>query len=260
MTFQRLTVLSLNGSEAPPSEPKVKRYRCKFCQFSSAEKTTMGRHYDTKHGDLIPGDTDGYRYFYYLLTKKERGSCVICHRETPFNRATMKYSRFCSDPKCKQVYRDQFKDRMIGKYGKIHLLDDPEIQKKMLAGRRISGTYDWSNGKAAFDYVGSYERDFLHYLDTVRHWQPTDLMAPSPHIYRYEFDGKEHFYIPDFFIPSLSLEIEIKDDGSAKNISEVSREKDRVKDELMRSNENNFRYLKIVNKNYGEFDTLTEEE
>lgn len=219
----------------------------------------MGRHYDTKHRDLIPGDTDGYRYFYYLLTKKERGSCVMCGRETEFNRATMKYSRFCSDPACKQAYRELFKERMIDKYGKIHLLDDPEMQKKMLAARRISGTYEWTGGKFSFGYVGSYELDFLKYLDTVRHWQPTDLMAPSPHIYRYEFDGQEHFYIPDFYLPSLSLEVEIKDDGSAKNISDISRKKDEIKDALLRSNSENFRYLKIINKDYGEFERLTEE-
>ena len=62
----------------------------------------MGLHYETKHKELLPEQMDGFRFFYYTVTGKERGSCVICHKPTEFNRVTMKYSRFCKDPKCKK--------------------------------------------------------------------------------------------------------------------------------------------------------------
>ena len=173
-------------------------------------KQKMGKHYDTQHKTLLPPDMDGYQWFYYLLTKKQRGSCVICHNETDFNRNSMKYSRFCNNPQCKQKYKEERDKRMMDKYGKITLLDDPEMQKKMQAGRKISGIYTWSDRSVQFSYVGTYELDFLKYLDLVKKWPSSDLFSPSPHTYVYEYENESHYYMPDFFIPSLSLEIEIK--------------------------------------------------
>ena len=40
-----------------------------------------------------------------------------------------------------------------------------------------------------------------------------DVMTPSPHTYYYEYGGEKKFYIPDVYIPSLNLEIEIKQGG-----------------------------------------------
>ena len=248
----------------------AKIYRCQYCKYAVtvtktgkaaiSAKHKMGEHYETKHKELLPPDMSGYRWFYYLLTKKDKGSCVICHNETDFNEITMKYNRFCNNPACKEKYRDEVKNRMIQKYGKVHLLDDPEQQKKMQQGRRIAGVYTWSDNKSKFNYLSSYEADFLRYIDLELQWSPSDIIAPSPHTYEYKYEGKTHFYMPDFFIPSINLEIEIKDDGSARNISQESREKDKIKDELMRSLKNLFNYIKIVNKDYTEFNNLIKEE
>jgi hypothetical protein len=248
----------------------MKVYRCQFCKYSVAvnkndkgtksAKYKMGNHYETQHKSMIPPDMTGYRFFYYLLTKKSKGSCVICHNETDFNENTMKYSRFCNNPACKQKYKEERDKRMIDKYGKVHLLDDPEMQKKMQQGRRIAGVYTWSNGKDKFNYLSSYELDFLKYLDNQLHWVPSDIIAPSPHIYTYEYKEKSHYYMPDFFIPSMNLEIEIKDDGSAKNINQESREKDIIKDNLLKSLNNIVNYIKIVNKDYTKFIELIKEE
>jgi hypothetical protein len=209
---------------------------------------------------MIPPDMTGYRFFYYLLTKKTKGSCVICHNETDFNENTMKYARFCNNPACKQKYKEERDQRMIDKYGKVHLLDDPEQQKKMQQGRRIAGVYTWSNGKDKFNYLSSYELDFLKYLDEQLHWIPSDIIAPSPHIYTYQYKDKSHYYMPDFFIPSMNLEVEIKDDGSALNINQESREKDVIKDNLLKSLNTVVNYIKIVNKDYTKFIELIKEE
>lgn len=246
----------------------MKLYRCQHCNYTvqvnkekgkKSAKWKMGNHYETKHKNLIPPDMTGYRWFYFLLTKKSRGSCVICHNETDFNENTMKYARFCNNPQCKQKYKEERDSRMIKKYGKIYLLDDPDMQKKMQAGRRIAGTYTWSDGKTKFTYLSSYELDFLKYLDNELKWPASDLLAPSPHTYSYDYKDKSHFYMPDFFIPSLNLEVEIKDDGSAKNINQESREKDKIKDDLMKSLSNLFNYIKIVNKDYTEFNEIIKE-
>lgn len=244
----------------------AKIYRCQHCKYTTtanknikgikSAKYKMGHHYETVHKHLIPPDMTGYRWFYFLLTKKEKGSCVECKQETDFNEISMKYSRFCNNPACKQKYKEERDRRTFKKWGKIYLLDDPEFQKKMQAGRKIAGIYNWSDGKTKFPYLSSYERDFLRYLDQELHWPASDIMAPSPHTYSYDYNGKTHYYMPDFFIPSLTLEIEIKDDGSALNINQDSRNKDKIKDDLMKSLSNLFNYIKIVNKDYSMFEEL----
>ena len=244
----------------------MKIYRCQHCNFNVAvnknkkgihsAKYIMGHHYETKHKNLLPPDMSGYQWFYYLLTKKSHGSCVICHNETEFNNISMKYSRFCNNPLCKQKYKEERDRRMIAKYGKVCLLNDPEMQKKMQQGRRIAGIYNWSDGKTKLPYLSSYEMDFFKHLDINLNWPASDIIAPSPHSYTYEYQGKSHFYMPDAFIPSLNLEIEIKDDGSAKNINQESREKDIIKDNLMKSCSNLFNYIKIINKDYTDFEKL----
>lgn len=249
----------------------MKIYRCQHCKYSvtvnknnskgpKSAKWKMGNHYETVHKNLIPPDMSGYRWFYYLLTKKDHGSCIHCKKDTQFNELTMKYGRFCENPACKEWYKNLVDQRMISKYGKTHLLDDPEQQKKMQQGRRIAGIYNWSDGKTKLPYLSSYEKDFFKHLDINLHWPASDIIAPSPHTYSYEYNGKSHFYMPDAFIPSISLEIEIKDDGSAKNISQESREKDKIKDALMKSCSNVFNYIKIVNKDYIKFEELIKKE
>lgn len=245
----------------------MKVYKCIYCKqvivpnsntrdSAVSARAKMGKHYDTVHSNLLPTDMDGYRYFYYLLTKKDHGSCVECHNETEFNRVTMKYARFCNNPACKQKYKEERDRRMISTFGKLYLLDDPEMQKKMQAGRKIGGVYTWSDGKSQFSYLSSYELHFLKYLDIELHWPASDLMSPSPHTYTYTYNDKSHFYMPDFFIPSINTEIEIKDDGSAININKESREKDVIKEELMRSLSNIVGFIKIVNKDYSQFNEL----
>lgn len=248
----------------------MKTYKCQFCKYRinidktkkgiHSPKYIMGKHYDEKHGSMLGPDMDGYRFFYYTLTGKDHGSCVICHNPTEFNRTTMKYSRFCNNPQCKQKYKEERDQRMINKYGKITLLNDPEQQKKMLANRKISGTYVWSDGKTKIQYVGSYEEDFFRYLDRTLHWPAGDIMAPSPHMYHYKYADKDHFYIPDAYIPSLNLEIEIKSSVRQEKQNPESRDKEIIKDKMMKSCSNICNYIKINDKDYTEFAKLIQKE
>lgn len=121
----------------------------------------------------------------------------------------------------------------------------------MLANRKISGKYKFRDG-VEFEYTGTYELDFLKYLDQVLKWKSSDIMSPSPHLYSYHYNEKDHFYIPDFFVPSLNLEIEIKWDSNGVRNKE-SWEKEQIKDGLMKSMSNLFNYIKIYNKDYTEF-------
>lgn len=231
-------------------------YKCKICGKKYTELTALYNHIENKHADMIPQDMSVQQYYYYMKTGKSNGNCVMCKQPTTWNKNTNKYNRFCGNPKCKDEYVKIMKSRMIAKYGKVHLLNDPEKQREMLSKRSISGTYRWSDNKSETTYTGSYELDFLKTLDLFFEWDPEDVLMPSPHTYTYKYEGEDKFYIPDVFIPSLDLEIEIKDGGDNPNnhykIQAVDKEKERLKDEVLKS-QKNFHYVKLTNKNYTNF-------
>jgi hypothetical protein len=230
-------------------------HKCKICGAKFSEIEDLYDHLEEEHPDQIPKNFTVPQFQYYLKTGREHGNCVVCKRDTPWNEATNKYARFCGRQSCTDKYKEQFRERMIGKHGRVHLLDDPEQQKKMLANRSISGTYKWSDG-GEVGYTGTYELHFLRFLDNFMNFTSSDIMSPSPHTYYYLYEGMEKFYIPDFFIPSLNLEIEIKDGGDNPNnhhkIQGVDKVKEKLKDGVLTS-QKEFSYVKVVNKNYDSF-------
>lgn len=230
----------------------MKKISCPLCDEKYTKLDGLYSHIEDEHSDTIPEGYTAQRYVYYIKTGKTHGSCVMCKKDTEWNVTTGKYKRFCNNPKCKEKYREMFKERMVGKYGKTTLLNDPEQQRKMLAHRHISGEYVWSDGTKK-TYTGSYELDFLKMLDAFMEFDSDDVMTPSPHTYYYTYEGEKKFYIPDVFIPSLNLEIEIKDGGDNPNmhdkIVKVDKVKEKLKDEVMAS-QKDYDYIKIVNKNY----------
>lgn len=235
-------------------------YKCPYCsnkyiannkEERAKAKSALYDHMEDVHFDMLGGMSPAQAYFNYKY-KKSHGSCVMDSKETKWNEQTERYERFCSD-RCKEAYRQEFRKRMINKYGKDTLLNDPEVQKKMLANRKISGEYLWSDKKTKTSYVGSYEREFLEFLDLVMNFNPKDVMSPAPQIYSYKHEGKDRFYIPDFYIASLNLLIEIKDGGSNPNkhhkIQEVDKVKEKIKDEMMMK-QKDVSYIKVTDKDY----------
>lgn len=240
-----------------------KNMKCKFCTKVFNNVDSYASHLEKSHLDMIPPDMSPKQFIYILRTGKEHGTCVMCGKDTKWNEKTGKYHRFCEDPACKEKYVEEFRKRMMDKHGKITMLNDPEQQREMLAKRRISGIYVWSDRVHKFSYTGSYEKAFLEFLDHVVEMNPDDIMTPSPHNYFYTFEGKRHFYFPDVFIPSLNLEIEIKDGGDNPNmhhkIQEVDKVKEKLKDDVLASKSNPFNYLKLTNKNHMLFFKYLEE-
>lgn len=224
---------------------------CKVCKEKYSTLEGLYAHLEEEHGSLIPPNMTTAHYYYYLKTGRKHGNCVMCKGPTKFNEKTKKYHRFCDNPKCKQDYKEIVDKRMIGVYGKVNLLNDPEQQRKMLMNRSISGHYNFDGVDKP--YVGSYELDFLKTMDLFFDWDPNDIVSPSPHTYYYEYEGKKHFYIPDFYIMSLGLEIEVKDGGDNPNmhhkIQDVDKEKEKLKDKVMHTQKINH-YVKLTNKNY----------
>ncbi len=230
-------------------------YYCPVCHKKYTSKPAVYSHIETAHKELIPDGMCGGE-FAYRMEHGRGGRCIICKKETLWNFKTNKFSRFCTNPACKEKYKKDFNKKMISKYGKTSLTDDPEQQRKMLANRKISGVYHWSDGSGDIPYTGSYELDFLRYLDLVLDFDPKDIMAPSPHTYTYKYEGKDHFYFPDFYITSLNLEVEIKSYGNMhQKIVAVDHVKEKLKDDVLRS-QKQFNYIKIYDKDYTEFNQL----
>lgn len=228
-----------------------RRIYCQFCDFYCRDPEDMVKHIEKYHSEMIPEDMEPWQFFYYLKTGKKEGNCIICHNPTSWNNVTHKYNRFCNNPKCKEKYKQTFDKRMIGKYGKTSLMGEPDYQRKLLSHRKISGTYTWRDGSSKTGYTGSYEYSFLEFIDNILEFDPSDIIQPSPHTYYYDYKGEKHFYIPDFFIPSLNLEVEIKDGGDNPNKHQhmiEDREKEALKDAVMKSNSSTFNYLKVVDK------------
>ena len=245
-----------------------KKARCKICGRVFIDKAHLVDHVDRSHKDQIPGGWSAARYECYLRTGKVEGKCIYCGKPTGFNEKTGKYFRLCKDPKCRKAASDAADRNMIGKFGKTSLLDDPDQQRKMVYARKNSGTYtfvdpDDPKKKYGVMYDSSYGKDFLEMLDNFLMFSGQDIIGPSPHTYYYEYEGKKHFYIPDFYIPSLNLEIEVKDGGANPNthpkIQAVDKVKEKLKDELMDSLKNQVSYIKVVNKEYGPFYALLSE-
>ena len=228
---------------------KINVYRCPECRKPFKTLGGWANHMNIAHPEVRPKGYSDSRFFYYILTGKTHGNCIVCKKPTEWNEETGKYNRFCNNPKCKQTYREEFKKRMISRYGKVTLLDDPEFARKALDHRRISGHYTFRDG-GKLSYVGSYEKDFLRMMDIMLNYKSSDIMAPSPHTYYYMYEGEKHYYIPDFYIPNLNLEIEVKQNQSKHpKILAVDKVKEKEKDKVMKTN-SKVNYLKIVDKNY----------
>lgn len=234
----------------------MSKAKCKLCDRIFVDKNHLVTHIDKSHASQIPEGWSASRYENYLRTGKTHGNCVICKCETPWNSATGKYCRMCTKDACRKQARENATKNLMKKRGVTHsqLLSDPEFQRKMVYSKKNSGTYKFSddNGTTQVMYDSSYGKDFLEMLDLFMNFCSCDIMGPSPHTYVYVYKGTKHFYIPDFYIPSLNLEIEIKDGGDNPNnhpkIQAVDKVKEKLKDDAMASQ--NVNYVKVANKNY----------
>lgn len=228
----------------------AKSYKCPFCSRKYIDKDALLSHIEKEHYEQLNGLSAKQIYFNftnkYALTKGF-GKSVISGKPTKFNEITGRYERF--RPEEKELYRQYFIKNMK-KAGKENIMKDMEHQKQMLAARHISGKYVWSDG-TEFTYTGSYEKKFLEYMDTFLKWPSSDIMMPAPQLFPYkDSDGEEHMHIPDCYISSLNLIVNIK---SAANQHYRLRdiEIERLEDAAI--GKSKFNYIKIYDNNFSEF-------
>ena len=234
--------------EASKSKYK-KKYKCPYCD-NRLDRDALVKHVENKHYELIPEGFTPTRVVFNTINHKDHGNCVICGKETKWNENLCRYERFCSKP-CEQAYVKQMKDRMKKVYGVDNLIYSTDQQKKMLANRRISGTYKFSDG-VEHTYTGSYEKKCLEFLDKVMGYRGIDIVTPGP-VVPYTYAGTQHNWILDIYIPCYNLAIDCKDGQSNPNNREMReyREKQIAKEKAI-ATQGKYNYLRLTNNDFGQ--------
>lgn len=197
-----------------------KRYKCPYCE-DRLDRDKLANHISKKHPEMIPSGYTASRVAFNAINKKQVGHCIICGKDTEWNEDKCRYERICNDPKCKKEYIKITEERLKKARGvtKKEMLSNPDFQNKMLKGRSISGTYKFSDG-GKLEYVGSYEKNFLEFMDRFLKVKSSDIQAPGPTI-EYYFDGQKHLWITDYYYIPYNLVLDVKDGGKNPNKREM---------------------------------------
>jgi len=230
-----------------------KKYSCLYCSEKLSREELVS-HIEKEHDEMLPEGFSANRVVFNLVNKKapnEGGCCVVCKRETPFNENSGKYDRLCGRKQCLDTLRKKASENMVKVYGKTSLLEDPDHQMKMLANRKISGKYKFTdNGYHV--YTGSYEKKALEFIDQVLGFKSTEILCPGPTL-EYEYEGNTKKWITDIYIIPLNLIIEVKDGGSSPNNRPMDsyRAKQVAKEELVTSL-GKFNYLRLTDNDFSQ--------
>lgn len=237
-----------NGALIIEAASSERKYKCPFCEYRDTRENLVS-HVDEIHEELLSDEFPAARAVFNSINKKERGSCIICGKETKWNNDVWRYERLCDRPTCQKRYVQLMKSRMINKYGQEHLLNDPEKQKEMLANRKISGTYKFADGGVR-TYCGSYEKKLLEFYDKVLHVHSKDVLTPGP-VIEYSFNGKIHHWITDVYYLPANLVHDVKDGGDNPNNREMGdyRAKQIAKEDAI-SKINKYNYIRLTNNNF----------
>ena len=229
-----------------------KVYKCPFDKSKFNNLNQLIQYVEKQHAQSLPSQNPTSQALFNLRNKlpidNTHGKSIMQGKPTEWDPSMNKYKRLVDDVEREQ-FREMFKSRMTKVYGKIHLLDDPEKQKEMLASRSISGTYNL-NGKK-ITYTGSYEKDFLDVMNFLD-WDASDIMMPAPQVIPYVSprDNQLHQYIPDVYIVQLNLIIEIKSEDN-KHYRARDKDIEFAKDDAMEKSRYNF--VKVYDKEYQHF-------
>lgn len=231
----------------------MKTYKCPYCNIRLIRPKLIS-HINKQHAEMIPEGYNADRLVYDIINPNG-GRCRVCKNPTAWNFKQNRYEVLCSNSACKQKLRDEYKKNMLRVKGTYNILNDPEQQKLMLANRRISGIYKHSDG-GEIHYTGQYERAFLEFIDSFMQIPSDDILSPGPTM-EYMYNGQKHIYIPDFYIISLNLIIEIKDGGDNLNGKRTpgmiaSREKTIEKEKVI-TDRGEYNYVRLTNNEFVQF-------
>lgn len=222
---------------------KTKRkYGCPYCSIK-LPRGELVTHVQDEHEIMIPEDYTAARAVYDHINGKNFGTCMICGTKVyEWDDRVWRYKNLCDNPNCRKKLTEKAKNNR---------LDDPEKQKVMLQGRKISGEYTFTDGGKR-GYVGSYEKKTLEFMDKVMGISSDDIATPGP-TFTYEYDGSKHAWITDiFYIPAM-LVIDVKDGGNNPNTRpmESYREKQIEKEKAI-IEDGRYNYLRLTDNDFGQ--------
>lgn len=229
----------------------TRKYQCPYCN-AKYPRMDLITHVEKKHPELIPEEYTASRVVYEAINKTDHGTCMVCKKPVyTWNDKLCRYNNLCDNPKCRETVRKTALERHMRVYNKPTLLNDPDHQEKMLARRKISGTYKHSDG-GELTYTAKFEKNTLEFMDKIMNIPSKDIQCPGP-VFYYELNGEKHFYISDIYYIPANLVIECKDGGDNPNKREMPeyRAKQAAKEEMM-TKQGKFNYLRLTNNNFAQ--------
>jgi len=227
-----------------------RKYLCPFCQ-NKIPKSKLVTHLGRLHTDKLPEGFTPLQTAYHIINNRPLDytrKCRICNNPTKWDENKGRYNFLCGNPNCDKAWTEKMKATMGDKYGAYRPTATPEGLKKMLAARKISGSYKFQDGHE-FTYTGSYELEALKFFDQVLQVKSEDLQVPGP-VLQYDFQGKTHLYITDMYYIPYNLIIEVKDGGSNPNmnpsLAEVRAKQMAKENYIIKKTEYN--YLRLTDK------------
>lgn len=226
------------------------RYKCPFCDARMTRQDLV-IHIDDKHRDVLPEDFSSFRYVFNYVNRKPveyHGKCTECGKPTPWDEARGKYARQCGSKQCHDSFVKRSEANNLRVLGVSRISQSIEGQEKMLANRKISGTYKMHDGVEK-TYTGKYEHDALEFMDKVMNIRSEDIQCPGP-VLKYKYKGEDHFYITDFYYVPYNLIIEVKDGGDRPNNRNMPeyRAKQIEKEKFIIKN-TDYNYLRLTDNN-----------
>lgn len=138
------------------------------------------------------------------------------------------------NPNYSQKIRKKIKATNLKKYGVEYPYQNENILQK--CHRKSFKLREYKN--TGIFYQGTYEFDFLE-----KYYNKYPDIQRGPRI-KYNFNDNEHYYFPDFYIPSLNLIIE------CKNNYLYDRYRNKINSQEKAAIKNGYKYIIIINKNY----------
>ena len=231
-----------------------RKYTCIYCNKKDT-KDKLIKHIADNHSNEIPEGMTPLQVTFHIVNKHPlqwKKPCRVCQQPCDWDENKGRYNLLCNKKECHEAWAKKMDKDMGDKKGSNRPTATEEGLQRMLAARKISGKYKWSDGKE-FTYVGSYEKATLEFMDKVLEIKSEDIMCPGP-VLEYQFDGKTHLYLTDIYYIPYNLIIEVKDGGNNPNTNPElyeNRRKKIAKEKWVIEN-TNYNYLRLTNKDFSQ--------
>lgn len=231
-----------------------KKYKCLWCEKRDY-RDKLVQHVGSVHKEMIPEGFTPLQVVFHIVNKHPlswKKPCRVCGNPCDWDEKKGRYNLLCNKKECHDAWAKKMDKDMGDKKGSNRQTATEEGLKKMLAGRKLSGKYKWSDG-TEFTYVGSFEKATLEFMDKVMEVKSEDIMCPGP-VLEYMLDGVKHLYITDIYYIPYNLIIEVKDGGNNPNTNPElyeSRKKKLAKEKYV-IEETNYNYIRLTNKDFSQ--------